>query len=113
MCHSGMHRFRRVTLRHRREIAHRDAWLKVALEAAPVNYSLAVEILQLRRLVKGYSDTHARGMSKFDRAMGAALRLRDRDDAADWVRRLRAAALADEEGTVLKEALRTIDTFLT
>jgi len=110
---AGMCRFRRATLRHHRETAHRDAWLKAALEAAPVNYSLAVEILQLRRLVKGYSDTHARGMSKFDRAMAAALRLHGRDDAADWVRRLRQAALADEEGTTFNQALQTIDTFLT
>jgi indolepyruvate ferredoxin oxidoreductase beta subunit len=109
----GMRRFRRVTLRHHRELAHRDAWLKSALDAAPANYALAVELLKLRRLVKGYSDTHARGISKFDRAMAAALRLRGRADAADWVRRLREAALADEEGTMLDDALKTIDTFLT
>ena len=65
-----------------------------------------------RRLVKGYSDTHARGQSKFDRIMGVAARLEGRADAADWVRRLREAALQDEEGAALSGALKTVNSFL-
>ena len=34
-----------------------------------------VEVLRCRRLVKGYSDTHARGLSKFDRVMAKAPKL--------------------------------------
>jgi indolepyruvate ferredoxin oxidoreductase beta subunit len=103
---------RRGTLRHQREIAHRDRWLGVVRAAAPQDYALAVEILNLRRLVKGYSDTHARGLSKFDRALAAVQRLSGRADAADWVRRLQKAALADEEGKALDGALATIASFL-
>jgi indolepyruvate ferredoxin oxidoreductase, beta subunit len=35
------------------------------------NYDLAVELIRCRRLIKGYSDTHARGLSKFDRVIEA------------------------------------------
>ena len=108
----GLRRFRRGSLRHRREVAHRDEWLDVARAAAAHDARLAVEVLTLRRLVKGYSDTHARGLSKFDKALAGARRLDGREDAADWVRRLRNAALADEDGATLDGALATIDSFL-
>jgi len=109
-CLAGLRRFRRGTLRHKREVAHRDAWLDAARAAAASNEALARAIIELRRLVKGYSDTHARGLSKFDRALATAVRLRDRSDAADWVRRLREAALADEDGKTLDGAIATIAT---
>jgi indolepyruvate ferredoxin oxidoreductase beta subunit len=108
----GIKRYRRGTLRHAREVAHRDAWLARVRAAAPKDYALAVELLETRRLIKGYSDTHARGQSKFDKVMAAADRLEGRADAADWVRRLRNAALADEEGTLLAGALKTVDSIL-
>jgi len=109
---AGLRRFRRGTLRHAIEMAHRDAWLARVREAAPKNYDLAVELIACRRLVKGYSDTHSRGRSKFDRVMAAAKRLEGRDDAAAWVRRLREAALRDEDGAALDGALKTIESFL-
>jgi indolepyruvate ferredoxin oxidoreductase beta subunit len=108
----GLKRFRRGTLRHQREVAHRDAWLDLAKTTAARDYSLAVEIVETRRLVKGYSDTHARGSSKFDKVIAAAIRLEGRADAAEWVRRLRQAALADEEGKALDGTLATVESFL-
>jgi indolepyruvate ferredoxin oxidoreductase beta subunit len=109
---AGMKRFRRATLRHKNEVAHRDAWLSCVKAAAPRGYELAVELANTRRLVKGYSDTHARGLSKYDRVMAAAARLEGRADAADWVRRLREAALKDEDGIALDGALKTVESFL-
>jgi indolepyruvate ferredoxin oxidoreductase, beta subunit len=44
--------------------------------------------------------------------MAASERLRGRPDAAIWVRRLREAALKDEQGLALDEALRTVASFL-
>jgi indolepyruvate ferredoxin oxidoreductase beta subunit len=41
---------------------------------------------------------------------GATL-VASRDDAADWVRRLREAALKDEEGKALDGAMATIRSF--
>ena len=109
---AGLKRFRRGTLRHATEVAHRDAWLTAVKAAATKDYDLAVELLNNRRLVKGYSDTHARGRSKFDRVMAAAIKLEGRPDAAVWVRRLREAALKDEDGVALDGALKTVDSFL-
>jgi len=99
---------RRTTLRHQREKAHLEKWLALASGQAPVNYDLAVEVLAARRLIKGYSDTHARGESKFDRVIGAVPLLTSRSDGADWMRRLRDAALMDEKGIALDGALKTI-----
>jgi indolepyruvate ferredoxin oxidoreductase beta subunit len=101
---------RRTTLRHRREMAKLDTWLALAVENVPKNYDLAVEIVRARRLVKGYSDTHARGLSKFERVLGAVPLLTGRADGADWMRRLRDAALLDEGGIALDGALKTVAT---
>ncbi|HXX03742.1 MAG TPA: indolepyruvate oxidoreductase subunit beta family protein [Xanthobacteraceae bacterium] len=101
---------RRTTLRHQREMAHLDKWLALAADHVADNYDLAVEIINARRLIKGYSDTHARGESKFDRVIGAVPLLARRADGADWMRRLRDAALMDENGIALDGALKTIAT---
>ena len=107
---SALRRARRGTLRHHRERLHREAWLATATSLLSSNYDLAVEALKCRRLVKGYSDTHARGQSKFDRVMAALPLLAGREDGADWLRRLCQAALLDEAGSSLDGALKTIAT---
>ena len=99
---------RRGSLRHAREAAHREAWLTLAVQALETDYALGVEVLACRRLVKGYSDTHARGLSKFDRVMAAVPTLANREDGAVWLDRLKRAALADEDGTALDGMLKTI-----
>ena len=101
---------RRTLLRHGREMAHMAAWLGAVERQVGRDYRLAIEMLACRRLVKGYSDTHARGAGKFDRVMGAVALVEGRADAADWVRRLRDAALADEDGTMLDGAIATVRT---
>ncbi len=107
----GLKGWRLKSLRHATETAHLEAWLKTALSYLPQNYDLAVEVIRCRRLVKGYSDTHARGLSKFDRVLSAIALVKDREDAADWARRLREAALKDEEGKALDGAIATIRSF--
>jgi indolepyruvate ferredoxin oxidoreductase beta subunit len=107
---SALKPLRRTTLRHQREMAHLDKWLSLAAAQVPANYDLAVEIIATRRLIKGYSDTHARGESKFDRVIGAVPLLSARSDGADWLRRSRDAALMDEDGIALDGALKTIAT---
>jgi len=106
-CVAGMRRFRRRTLRHHREMQRLEPWLAQVHRLAALDYPLALEILKNRRLVKGYSDTHARGDKKFQRVMDAAAQLVGRGDAAEWVRKLREAALADEEGAALEQVLQT------
>jgi indolepyruvate ferredoxin oxidoreductase, beta subunit len=108
----GLKGWRRKTLRHATEMAHLETWLETALAYRPQNYDLAVETIRCRRLIKGYSDTHARGLSKFDKVLVAIALVKDRDDAADWAQRLREAALKDEEGKALDGAIATIRSFL-
>ncbi len=109
---AGLKFWRPRTLRHRVEMAHLDHWLTRATALIPADYDLAVEVLRCRRLIKGYSDTHARGLSKFDQVMAGIALVQGRPDAADWARRLREAALKDEEGKALQGALATIHSFL-
>lgn len=106
----GLRRWRRALLRHRIEVEHLRRWYELALAHARQDYALATEILNCRRLIKGYSDTHARAQSKFDRVLSALPMLKGRDDAADWLRRLREAALKDEKGDMLDGALKTVAT---
>ncbi|MBZ9678124.1 indolepyruvate oxidoreductase subunit beta family protein [Mesorhizobium sp. ES1-1] len=106
----GLRRWRRSLLRHKVEIAHLDRWYALALSYVPRDYALAVEILNCRRLIKGYSDTHVRAQSKFDRVLSALDLVKGRADAADWLRRLREMALKDEKGDMLDGALKTVAT---
>ena len=108
----GLRGHRLRTLRHRYEMDHFARWLTLALETQPQNYDLAVEIIRCRRLVKGYSDTHTRGLSKFDRVLKGIDLVKHRCDAPEWARRLREAALMDEEGKSLDGALATIRGFV-
>ena len=105
---AGLKPWRPRLLRHQREMAHINAWLGLA--AGQEDQRLVTEILKCRRLVKGYSDTHSRGQSKFDKVLAALPLVAGRADAADWIRRLRDAALADEAGVMLDGALRTVAT---
>lgn len=106
----GVRRWRRALLRHKVEQMHLDRWYDLALDTVAEDYALAVEILNTRRLIKGYSDTHVRAQSKFDRVLSALPMLKGRPDAADWLRRLREAALKDEKGDMLDGALKTVAT---
>jgi indolepyruvate ferredoxin oxidoreductase beta subunit len=59
-------------------------------------------------LIKGYSDTRARAESKYGKVLSALPLVENRPDGADWIRRLREAALKDEDGKELDGALRTV-----
>jgi indolepyruvate ferredoxin oxidoreductase, beta subunit len=109
---AGWRRFRRGTLRHRREQAHLQTWLDQARTTARGDIALGVELLEARRLVKGYSDTHDAGEGRFAQLTAIARRLEGRPDAADWMRRMRQAALADAEGRALADTIKTVESFL-
>jgi len=108
----GLRDYRLRTLRHANETTHLENWVSLAKKHRNDDYDLAVEVLRCRRLIKGYSDTHGRGMSKYDRILGVLDDLKGRDDAADWLCRLRDAALMDEKGEALDGALKTIQSFM-
>ena len=108
---SSLRPMRRRLLRHENEMAHVDQWFAKVKDTAQTDPALASELLANYRLIKGYSDTHTRGLSKFARVMGALEMLKGRADAADWMRRLRTAALDDEKGDALDGALATVQSF--
>lgn len=101
---AGLKRWRRSTLRHRQEDQRIVDWLGHIEAAAAYNPELAVEIAQCQRLVKGYSDTHARGLRHYETLIGT-LRSAGRSLAPATLRELREAALADEQGLALRAAL--------
>ncbi len=105
---AGLRRWRRGTYRHRVESQHLQRWLALALDTAGSDRALAREILACRRLIKGYSDTHARGTAKFDRVLGALPALGGQPHAADRIRCLREAALKDEHGEALEKELAAV-----
>jgi indolepyruvate ferredoxin oxidoreductase, beta subunit len=97
-------RWRRGTLRFAVETERIEQWLAQIAQAAAINPRLAVELAHCQGLVKGYSDTHARGLRNFQTLMAAAQR-GGATLAPDTLRELRDAALADEHGHALRDAL--------
>ncbi len=107
----GLRRWRRNLLRHEREVAHFTHWLGLAKRTLEHDYDTAVAILRARRLIKGYSDTHARGLSKYDLVLRGIELVKGRPDAAAWADRLTAAALSDVKTDALDGVIQTIRSF--
>ncbi len=105
---ASLRRWRRGNRRHAQEQAHLQAWLQQVQATLKTDRALAVEELRCRRLVKGYSDTHARGSSRFDRLMQAARLLRGKPQAAQTLAALREAALKDAQGRALEQQLQAL-----
>jgi indolepyruvate ferredoxin oxidoreductase, beta subunit len=101
---AGLRRWRRSTLRFAMENARIERWLARIEQAARFNAQLAAEIAQCQRLVKGYGDTHERGLRNYETLM-AAVDGAGASLAPAALRELRDAALADEHGTQLRAAL--------
>jgi indolepyruvate ferredoxin oxidoreductase beta subunit len=92
---ASLRRFRRHSQRHAVETAHINQWLDTTYTLMAQDYLLAVEVIRCRRLVKGYSDTHARGSSKFDRLLQAAPGLLGQENAAAALVKLRQTIEAE------------------
>ncbi len=100
--------WRRASLRFREEQKNIEAWLARIPSLAQEDYALALEVAECQQLVKGYGDTHANGSRNFNAIMNAIPRLQLMKDAAAHVKRLRDAALADDTGRKLEDALREV-----
>ncbi len=105
---AGLRRFRRSSLRYKVEMNAIEQWLSSIVATAGDNYELALEISACQGLVKGYGDTHARGMHSFKLIMQALEGFRNNVNAAEMLCQLREAALADEHGEELNEQLQNI-----
>jgi len=105
---AGLRGYRPRTHRHKIEQQHLNAWLEQVIAYRAFNYALATECLRCRRLIKGYSDTHARGLSKFDKVMSGIAQISMQEEAAMLASQLREAALKDSDGVALDQMLETI-----
>jgi indolepyruvate ferredoxin oxidoreductase, beta subunit len=103
-----LRRWRPMSLRFKVEEARIEAWLASAVSAARSDLALGVEVIRLQRLVRGYSDTHARGLTNFAAIMRELPALTRRGDGAIQLAGLHRAALADDESRALTAALAAL-----
>jgi indolepyruvate ferredoxin oxidoreductase beta subunit len=100
--------WRRSSLRFQEESKVISLWLAEVRAVARDNYPLAVELSQCPRIVKGYGDTHIRGRKNFDEILSALPKLHRSQAPAESLKKLREAALADDTGQKLAEALQEL-----
>jgi len=105
---SSLRRFRRSTYRYTVEQQRIEQWLTRIQTLVPQHYELAVEVALCQNLIKGYGDTHTRGVRDFNSIMETLDGRPANDESVALVRQLRAAALADENGTQFQESLRRV-----
>lgn len=82
------------SLRFQHEQREIDAWLDHVVDAARVDYDLAVEVARLPRVLKGYGETWERGETKFAALTTDARRLQGKPGAAMLLAKAAKEALA-------------------
>jgi indolepyruvate ferredoxin oxidoreductase beta subunit len=100
--------------RYKQEQQHIENWLALIRAAAKHSTELALEVAECARLIKGYGDTHARGLANYraieTRVIRPALAGHiPASRAADAVASARTAALVDPDGESLTKCLAEID----
>ncbi|MEM7705398.1 MAG: indolepyruvate oxidoreductase subunit beta family protein [Pseudomonadota bacterium] len=102
---SSLKFWRRFTFKYQQENQRIERWLTRIAETAQGDEALAAEIAGLQRLIKGYGDTHARGLGNYHRLLDLLDQVKAQPDPAVALRTLKLAALEDEEGVSLKRAI--------
>ncbi|MFI5014797.1 MAG: indolepyruvate oxidoreductase subunit beta family protein [Hyphomicrobiales bacterium] len=97
--------WRRSSLRFAEEQERLRAWLDIVVATAAKDYDLAVELAECRNLVKGYGDTHERGLANYQTIIGLLDHISTRPEPAKLIAALRKAAVADDGGAGLAEAV--------
>jgi indolepyruvate ferredoxin oxidoreductase beta subunit len=105
---AGMRRWRRASFRFKKERKAIEEWLALIQRIAREDYAMALELAECPRMVKGYGDTHAQGEKNYEAVMAAVPRLRGRRDGAICLKKLREAALSDDNGEKLAIALSEV-----
>jgi indolepyruvate ferredoxin oxidoreductase beta subunit len=97
------------SVRFVREQEEIDRWMNRALVVAPTDQALAIEIVKLQHVLKGYGSTYEHGGESFALLMAAADTLEGTGDAGPRLAELHEAALADESGDKLQEELADVE----
>ena len=100
--------FRPMSYRYQEEQTLIGRWLGLVAEAARRDATLAREIAECARLIKGYGETHRRGRANFLAILDALVEnpaTTDAREQAAAIRKAREAALADPEGQALGKTL--------
>jgi indolepyruvate ferredoxin oxidoreductase, beta subunit len=100
--------------RFKQEQRQIESWLGLIRDAAKHSGELAMEIAECARLIKGYGDTHARGLANYRAIESRVIRPALAGQipmarAADAIASARTAALVDPEGEGLAKCLGEID----
>jgi indolepyruvate ferredoxin oxidoreductase beta subunit len=103
------------TYRYEEEQRAIDAWLSLIIEAGHRSADLALEITECARLIKGYGDTHKRGVANYRLIEEHVIRPALAGHipiqlAVDAIASARTAALVDPDGESLAKCLAQIDT---
>ena len=109
-----LRRLRPYGIRYKDEQAQIESWLRLVREAAARAGELALEVAECARLIKGYGDTHARGLKNYAaidaRVVRPALQgSLDLARAVDAIASARTAALADPNGESLGRCFAEIE----
>ncbi len=107
---AALKRWRPYGHRYREEQAAIEAWLALIEQAARLSAELAAEVVECARLIKGYGDTHARGLGNYriieSRLIGPLLAgTIPLARGVDALASARTAALVDPEGEALARCL--------
>ncbi len=114
---SKLRRFRPRTFRFREEQQAIEAWLGLIAAAAPLSAELAIEIAECARLIKGYGDTHKRGVSNYRLIESELIRpvlagAMPPRQGAEAIANARTTALLDPDGEAFAKCLADIQSQL-
>jgi indolepyruvate ferredoxin oxidoreductase beta subunit len=109
-----LRRLRPYGYRYAQEQIQIESWLGLIVEATRRSMELGLEVAECARLIKGYGDTYARGLTNYRSIEARLIRpalagLIPLPLAADALASARAAALVDPEGESLAKCLAEID----
>lgn len=96
---------RRGSYRFHLEEQRINDWLHAVKAEAEADYDLAVALARLQRLIKGYGDTHERGLCNFSKIVSLTPEIKRTPKPAETLQRLCEAALKDEDGHALGAAI--------
>jgi indolepyruvate ferredoxin oxidoreductase, alpha subunit len=111
---AGLRRFRPRSYRYAEEQAQIESWLALIREAAARSGELALEVAECARLIKGYGETHKRGLDNYRTIVERVIRPTLGGDlpigrAVDAIASARTAALVDPDGEGLAKCLAELD----